>query len=251
MTLAGQHDNACFFRREAIRNYQVLLDENPDTYRPGLAKLTKSLAVTLANLNLWEEANIAFVEAADLYRNLIVHDAKASVDAYRAELGSLLYNHGVAQGELGLSEGACNALADSAKIRRDLCAQDTGEHIQGLFRSLDVLGDKLADIGRLEEARVTYEEALALCRRGVVLDNDQRGLNLALVLSRLGLVFCRLMQWEDAKSTIADIRETNINSWGLREARSTGRPKQMILAQGAVGSVIPSKLPELNSSGSV
>ena len=124
------------------------------------------------------------------------------------DLSISLENVGKTASDLGRSEEAQQAYAESLALRRRLHEQlgDTPQVLRDLSISLDNVGKTASDLGRSEEAQQAYAESLALMRRlhEQLGDTPQVLRDLSISLNNVGKTASDLGRSEEAQQAYAE-----------------------------------------------
>ncbi len=154
----GQHAEALTSIAEAVRISRALADDNPDGFLPNLAMSLNNQANTQGDMGQHADALASVIEAVRHYRAL----AEANPDAFLPYLAGSLNNQAPRQRNMGQRAEALTSIAEAVRIRRALAKANPDSFLPDLAMSLSVLGDCLAALERLSEARAAAHEALAL-----------------------------------------------------------------------------------------
>jgi len=206
----GRHEEALAATREAVAIRRALAAANPpqagglggDAFRPDLASSLHNLGVALAALGRHEEALAATREAVAIRRAL----AEVRPDAFRPDLASSLNNLGIQLADLGQREEALAATREAVDLYRALAAANPpqagglgGDAVRpDLASSLNNLGNRLAALGRHEEALAATQEAVAIRRALAEVRPAAVRPDLARSLNNLGNRLAALGQREEA-----------------------------------------------------
>jgi tetratricopeptide (TPR) repeat protein len=161
LSALGRREEALALAEEAVRLYQQLAGQRPDTFLPGLAMSLHNLANSLHHLGRREEALAQAEEAVRLYRQL----AQQRPDAFLPDLATSLNNLATMLSDLGRREEALAQAEEAVRIRWQLAEQRPDAFLPDLAMSLNNLALMLSALGRHEEALAKAEEAVRIYRR--------------------------------------------------------------------------------------
>ncbi len=173
---------------------QAQLSGAGDQLRSIYAAALDNLGNRLSDLGRREEALVAGLEAADIYRRL----AAARPDAFLPNLASSLNNLANRLSDLGRRESALAAAQEATDDYRRLVAARPDTLLHELAGSLSNLGNHLSELGRREEALAAAHEAADIYRRLAAARPDAFLPNLATSLNNLGGRLQELGRREDA-----------------------------------------------------
>jgi tetratricopeptide (TPR) repeat protein len=156
----GRRDEALAAIEEAVTIYRQLAADQPDVFRPGLARSLNVQATQLAYLASRGEALAAIEEAVAIYREL----AAARPDLFRPSLARSLNIQSTRLAYLGRHEEAIVVIEEAVTIRRELAAARPDAYRPDLAASLNNQSLRLADLGRQDEALAVIEEAITIRR---------------------------------------------------------------------------------------
>ncbi|REE17126.1 anaphase-promoting complex subunit 5 [Paraburkholderia sp. BL27I4N3] len=192
--MAGQPEAALGTAEEAVDLYRELVAQQPEVFRPDLARSLSNLAVRLNALGQREPALQAAQEATDLNREL----ADQWPDVFRPDLAGSLNNLANSLSELGQREPALQAAQEAVDIRRELADQRPDVFRPDLARSLQTLASRLSELGQREPALQAAQEAVDIRREFAAQRPDVFRPDLAASLGTLANRFSELGQREPA-----------------------------------------------------
>ena len=172
----GRPEDALAAIEEAVTILRELARADPDEFRPGLARSLNNLSADLGDLGRPEDALAAIEEATGIFRQLAIEEA---ADIRRELVEAIdFYQH--------------PALDHPSFVR------------SGLAMSLNNLSNRLADLGRREDALAAIEEATGIYRELAWADPDEFRRRLATSLTNLSNRLAGLGRNEDALAAIEE-----------------------------------------------
>ncbi len=85
----NRHEESLRATQEPITLYRSLVEKNPASYTPDLARQLRSLGIQLSNLNRHEESLGASEESITLYRSLVEKNPASYIPDLAHQLGNL------------------------------------------------------------------------------------------------------------------------------------------------------------------
>jgi hypothetical protein len=155
---AGQHAEALTSVAEAVSHYRALALSSPDAFISRLAASLNNQSNRQSDIGQHAEA-LASIGEAVCIRRALTHANRA---AFLPDLAMSLNNQAVRQRAMGQHAEALASIAEAVGYHRTLALGNADAFLPDLATSLGVLGDCLAAIERLPEARAAAREALAV-----------------------------------------------------------------------------------------
>ncbi|MDR2495980.1 MAG: tetratricopeptide repeat protein [Tannerellaceae bacterium] len=153
---------------EALEIARRLNDEDPQTYKPGLAVTLNNLGALCGDKGEYGQAEERYNEALEIYREL----AKKDSDKYNPVLAITLNNLGEWHRDKAEYTQAEAYHKNALQLYREMTAKDAKTHNPDLATSLNNLGTVYYNMKDYEEAEKYHTEALAI-RRELARNNPQ------------------------------------------------------------------------------
>jgi tetratricopeptide (TPR) repeat protein len=154
-------------------------------YRQPLAETLNHLGVMYANTQRQKEAEDAYTQALEEYREL----AKTNPSWYSPNIASTLNNLGGLYSDTSRLKESADAYAEALHIRRDLVRKNWDWYAPGLAATLNSLAGLYARTQRVEEAANSYTEALQIRRELAKANPTAYSPDLATTLNSLGIFY--------------------------------------------------------------
>ncbi|TFK24765.1 TPR-like protein [Coprinopsis marcescibilis] len=153
---------------EALQTIQLALDlarelvqADPKSLQPFMARLLLTQGVILERLGRHEDGLAADLESVAIYRRLVLVDGKK----FEADLAWSLYNLACDYSKMGRYDEAIVPIEESIDIRRKLAANDPVTFESILASSLHTYAYYLSSLGRHHDALLAIREAVSIRRR--------------------------------------------------------------------------------------
>jgi tetratricopeptide (TPR) repeat protein len=182
--------------QEALQDYRLLAEKNPDVYLPYVAGTLNNLGILHSDQNRMEEARNAYQEALQNYRLL----AEKKPEIYLPDMATTLNNLGVLHSDQNRMEEARNAYQEALQIRRLLAEKNPDVYLPDVAMTLNNLGILHRAQNRMEEARNAYQEALLNYRLLAEKNPDVYLPNVAMTLNNLGILHSDQNRMEEARN---------------------------------------------------
>lgn len=167
-----------------------------------MGKLHKASCVYRSNpLELWKISHTTTTP------DVVQYDQQSSVLHTDTHLAKSLHDLGLRFCENAQWKEACNAAAESVKLRRHLYTLDPDTHRVDLANSLCCLDGYLARLDLWEDARAAAAKSVDLYRDIYKADPDLHRAQLARLLHELSVDFHHLELWEDGRRASAEAVE--------------------------------------------
>jgi len=188
----GRWADARSATEEAIDLVSQIPELNRAAWLLRMANLVHNLSIWLAKLGLEDEARARTDEGVRLYRELSALEPNEN----EAHLASALSEQGIRYARVS-PDAALAAEEEALAIRQRLYRANPVTYADALGTSLANLSNRLAAVGRDQEALDAIEEGLALTRRLYAANVAYRG-DLALRLSAKGVRLAALRRFAEA-----------------------------------------------------
>ncbi len=161
------------------------------------------LGMLYADLGRFEEAEHAYTEALEIYKEL----ADKNTDAYKPEVATTQNNLGLLYADLGRFEEAETAYTEALEIRKELADQNPDEYNPAVASTQNNLGILYRKLGRFEEAETAYTEALEIRKKLAEKNPDAYNPAVASTQNNLGVLFDDLGRFEEAETAYTEALE--------------------------------------------
>ena len=145
---------------EALQILRELTKQNPEEYKPDVAKILNSLGVLLRDTNDLKKAQDYYEEALQIHREL----AQQNPEAYLPKVATSLNNLGNLLSITNDLKKVQDYYEEALQIRRELMEKNPEAYLPKVAASLNNLGVLLSDTNDLKKAQDYYEEALQIHR---------------------------------------------------------------------------------------
>ena len=167
---------------EVLQALRELAKQNPEAYKPDVAKILNNFGVLLSDTNDLKQARDYYEEALQIRRELAVQNP----EAYLPKVATSLNNLGVLLHNTNDLKKAQDYQEEALQIHRELAKQNPEAYLPDVAGSLNNLGNLLRDTNDLKKAQDYQEEALQI-RRELAQQNPGAYLpNVATSLNNLG-----------------------------------------------------------------
>ncbi|WP_449303202.1 tetratricopeptide repeat protein, partial [Porphyromonas endodontalis] len=168
---------------EALQILRELTKQNPEEYKPDVAKILNNLGVLLRDTNDLKKAQDYYEEALQIHREL----AQQNPEAYLPKVATSLNNLGVLLSDTNDPKKAQDYYEEALQIHRELAQQNPEAYLPKVATSLNNLGNLLSITNDLKKVQDYYEEALQI-RRELAQKNPEAYLpKVATSLNNLGV----------------------------------------------------------------
>ena len=169
---------------EALQILRELTKQNPEEYKPDVAKILNNLGVLLRDTNDLKKAQDYYEEALQIRREL----AQKNPEAYLPKVATSLNNLGVLLSDTNDPKKAKDYYEEALQIHRELAQQNPEAYLPKVATSLNNLGNLLSITNDLKKVQDYYEEALQI-RRELAQKNPEAYLpKVATSLNNLGVL---------------------------------------------------------------
>ena len=169
---------------EALQILRELTKQNPEEYKPDVAKILNNLGVLLRDTNDLKKAQDYYEEALQIHREL----AQQNPEAYLPKVATSLNNLGVLLSDTNDPKKAQDYYEEALQIHRELAQQNPEAYLPKVATSLNNLGNLLSITNDLKKVQDYYEEALQI-RRELAQKNPEAYLpKVATSLNNLGVL---------------------------------------------------------------
>ena len=167
---------------EVLQALRELAKQNPEAYKPDVAKILNNLGVLLSDTNDLKQARDYYEEALQIRRELAVQNP----EAYLPKVATSLNNLGVLLHNTNDLKKAQDYQEEALQIHRELAKQNPEAYLPDVAGSLNNLGNLLRDTNDLKKAQDYQEEALQILRKLAQQNPEAYLPNVATSLNNLG-----------------------------------------------------------------
>ena len=213
---------------KAINLYEMVLKElrelakqNPEAYKPDVARTLNNLGNLLNNTNHLKQAQAYYEEALEIRREL----AKQNPEAYNPDVATTLNNLGNLLSDTNDFKQAQAYYEEALEIRRKLAEQNPEAYKPDVAMTLNNLGTLFSDTNKLKQAQAYYEEALEIYRELAKQNPEAYKPDVAMTLNNLGALLYAtndLKQaqdyYEEALEIHRDLAKQNPEAYNLSVA---------------------------------
>ena len=146
---------------EVLQALRELAKQNPEAYKPDVAKILNNFGVLLSDTNDLKQARDYYEEALQIRRELAVQNP----EAYLPKVATSLNNLGVLLHNTNDLKKAQDYQEEALQIHRELAKQNPEAYLPDVAGSLNNLGNLLRDTNDLKKAQDYQEEALQILRK--------------------------------------------------------------------------------------
>ena len=171
---------------EVLQALRELAKQNPEAYKPDVAKILNNLGVLLSDTNDLKQARDYYEEALQIRRELAVQNP----EAYLPDVAGSLNNLGNLLRDTNDLKKAQDYYEEALQIRRELAQQNPGAYLPNVATSLNNLGNLLRNTNDLKKAQDYYEEALRILRELALQNPEAYKPDVATSLNNLGVLLC-------------------------------------------------------------
>ena len=140
---------------EALQILRELTKQNPEEYKPDVAKILNNLGVLLRDTNDLKKAQDYYEEALQIHREL----AQQNPEAYLPKVATSLNNLGNLLSITNDLKKVQDYYEEALQIRRELAQKNPEAYLPKVATSLNNLGVLLSDTNDPKKAQDYYEEA--------------------------------------------------------------------------------------------
>ncbi len=188
---------------EEIKNSQNNKDRAGILNNIGLAMTQNNLGILYGKLRRFAEAETAYIEALDAYKEL----ATMIPDAYLPTMAIIQNNLGAIYSDLGRFAEAETVYQEALEIRRALADKNPGEYLPDIADAQNNLGALYLKLRRFEEAETAFQEAFEI-RRALADKNPGEYLpDIADAQNNLGALYLKLRRFEEAETAFQEAFE--------------------------------------------
>ena len=187
---------------KAINLYEMVLKElrelakqNPEAYKPDVARTLNNLGNLLNNTNHLKQAQAYYEEALEIRREL----AKQNPEAYNPDVATTLNNLGNLLSDTNDFKQAQAYYEEALEIRRKLAEQNPEAYKPDVAMTLNNLGTLFSDTNKLKQAQDYYEEALEIRRELAKQNPEAYNPYVAMTLNNLVILYLELKKKGDAE----------------------------------------------------
>ena len=171
---------------EVLQALRELAKQNPEAYKPDVAKILNNFGVLLSDTNDLKQARDYYEEALQIRRELAVQNP----EAYLPKVATSLNNLGVLLHNTNDLKKAQDYQEEALQIHRELAKQNPEAYLPDVAGSLNNLGNLLRDTNDLKKAQDYQEEALQILRKLAQQNPEAYLPNVATSLNNLGNLLC-------------------------------------------------------------
>ena len=180
---------------ESIQQLKLLKNENPQLSNEEKATLIGNLANAYQRNNQLKDAERAYDEALNIYRDL----TKENPSAYQNYVATTLNNLANLHASANSLKDAERAYDKALNIYRDLAKEYPSAYQSDVAMTLNNLANLYTSANRLKDAERAYDEALGIYR-GLAKENPSAYQNdVAMTLNNLGLLYASDNRLKDAE----------------------------------------------------
>ncbi|MHA2001214.1 MAG: tetratricopeptide repeat protein [Promethearchaeota archaeon] len=167
------------------------------------APILVTLGNLYADLNRFEEAEPAYVEALEIYRTL----AGKNPETYNVNVATTQNNLGILYMNLKRFEEAESAYIEALKIRKELAGKNPEAYNVDVAMTQNNLGILYRQVGRYEEAESAYTEALEIRKELAGKNPEDYNADVAMTQNNLGALYWVLKRFEEAEPAYVEALE--------------------------------------------
>jgi tetratricopeptide (TPR) repeat protein len=144
--------------QQALKQYRLLAEQNPEAWLPAVALTLNNLAVLQWNQNDYNSADKGYKEAQRLYREL----SESNPQIYLPEVAKTLNNHANLQWSRHEYDLAEKDYREALNIRRNLAASNSHKYLSAVATTLNNLAVLQWSRHEYDSAEKDYRETLAI-----------------------------------------------------------------------------------------
>ena len=188
---------------EALQILRELTKQNPEEYKPDVAKILNNLGVLLRDTNDLKKAQDYYEEALQIRREL----AQKNPEAYLPKVATSLNNLGNLLSITNDLKKVQDYYEEALQIRRELAQKNPEAYLPKVATSLNNLGVLLSDTNDPKKAKDYYEEALQIHRELAQQNPEAYEPEVAMSLQNLTILYPSLGKKEDAEKTYLEAHD--------------------------------------------
>jgi tetratricopeptide (TPR) repeat protein len=194
----GEFQKAEEYYGQALNDYRLLAEQNPQAWLSSVAGVLNNLAVLQQNNNKYDEAEKKFIEALNIYRKLVIENSKI----FLFEIAHTLNNLATLYNDQYKYTDSIENFKNALEVYRKLANSDPKKYLPYVAGALNNIAITQYYLHRFSEAENSYQEGLSVYYELAKHNPQIYQYNIALILNNLAMSQAILNQFDEAEKNI-------------------------------------------------